>query len=196
MSKLFIENLVELSQCLSNLSPNYLKPPKDCITATVSAVKNGNTLFFCGNGGSSSTASHICNDLSCHMKNWDRDSYACVCLNDSPAVLTSLTNDYGFEHVFAKPLSALAKPGDVIWGFSTSGNSQNVVKAFEVARQKQMISVAFTGRSGGKLKNMCDIWIPVNSDEVIRVEELHLIYAHAIAVSIEAKVSPSKMSLA
>ena len=78
------------------------------LALTVSVFRAGGRMLLCGNGGSAATASHIANDLSCHMKNWQRDAYRIVCLNDSPAVLTSMTNDYGFEHVFEKPLLGLA----------------------------------------------------------------------------------------
>ena len=145
---------------------------------------------FCGNGGSTSAASHIANDLSCHTRNWNREGYRCICLNDSTAVLTSLTNDYGFECVYSRPLETLGKPGDILWAYSTSGNSGNVVRAVEAARKKGIKTVAFTGRGGGKLKDMCDIWVGVNNDDVTRVEELHLIYSHGIALSVEAAVSP------
>lgn len=196
MQTIFTDSLQELANSLVDLPKEYLLPAQRCIRVTAEAIQNSGTLFFCGNGGSAATASHISNDLACHMKNWKRGGYACVCLNDSPSVLTSLTNDYGFEQVFAKPLTALAKEGDVIWGFSTSGNSKNVVKAFEAAHSCGVRTVAFTGRGGGTLKSCSDIWIPVNSDEVVRVEELHLIYAHAIAVSVEAIVSPLEADLA
>lgn len=102
---------------------------QEAVRLTAQAIGAKKKLFLCGNGGSAATASHIANDLSCHMKNWQRDAYRIVCLNDSPAVLTSMTNDYGFEHVFEKPLLGLADAGDVLWGFSTSGNSGNVVAA-------------------------------------------------------------------
>jgi D-sedoheptulose 7-phosphate isomerase len=127
------------------------------------------------------------------MKNWHREGYKVICLNDSTAVLTSLTNDYGFEHVFSKPLEALSSEGDVLWAFSTSGNSKNVIQAVEAAKKRNLKSVVFTGRNGGKLKTMGDVWVSVNSDDVLRVEELHMIYAHSIAVSVEALVSPMEV---
>ena len=101
-----------------------------------------------------------------------------------------MTNDYGFEHVFEKPLLGLADAGDVLWGFSTSGNSGNVVAAVEAARAHHILTVGFTRKTGGQLRDLVDVWVPTPSDDVIQVENLHLILAHAIAVSVEAIVSP------
>jgi len=186
----FIDNLKEITECLQNQGDIFIKPSEDVITVTQNVLKSKKKLFVCGNGGSAATASHIANDLACHMKNWNRDGYRVICLNDSVAVITSLTNDYGFEQVFSKPLEALGNEGDVLWGFSTSGNSKNVIQAVKTTKKMGMKSVVFTGRSGGMLKGLGDIWVPVNSDDVIRVEELHLIYAHSIAVCVEAMISP------
>jgi D-sedoheptulose 7-phosphate isomerase len=193
MQDFFVSNLDEISESLRDRSEVFILPSKECIEISQAALKAGKKLFICGNGGSASTASHIANDLSCHMKNWHREGYKVICLNDSTAVLTSLTNDYGFEHVFSKPLEALSSEGDVLWAFSTSGNSKNVIQAVEAAKKRNLKSVVFTGRNGGKLKTMGDVWVSVNSDDVLRVEELHMIYAHSIAVSVEALVSPMEV---
>lgn len=193
MQDFFVSNLDEISESLRDRSEVYILPSKECIEISQAALKAGKKLFICGNGGSASTASHIVNDLSCHMKNWHREGYKVICLNDSTAVLTSLTNDYGFEYVFSKPLEALGNEGDVLWAFSTSGNSKNVIQAVETAKKRNIKSVVFTGRNGGKLKTMGDVWVSVNSDDVLRVEELHMIYAHSIAVSVEALVSPMEV---
>ena len=92
--------------------------------------------------------------------------------------------------MFSRQLSAFGQKGDILWAFSTSGNSKNCVKAFEKAWELGITTVGITGRSGGKMKELADIWIPVDSDEVTRVEELHMIYAHILAENIEAIVSP------
>ena len=191
------QQLGELSELLAACKETSLAAAQEAVRLTAQAIGAVSYTHLtlptnreCGNGGSAATASHIANDLSCHMKNWQRDAYRIVCLNDSPAVLTSMTNDYGFEHVFEKPLLGLADAGDVLWGFSTSGNSGNVVAAVEAARAHNILTVGFTGKRGGKLRDLVDVWVPTPSDDVIQVENLHLILAHAIAVSVEAIVSP------
>lgn len=190
MESLVRESLQDVASSLADMSARFVEPVGKCVEETAATLKNGGTIFFCGNGGSTSAASHIANDLSCHTRNWNREGYRCICLNDSTAVLTSLTNDYGFECVYSRPLETLGKPGDILWAYSTSGNSGNVVRAVEAARKKGIKTVAFTGRGGGKLKDMCDIWVGVNNDDVTRVEELHLIYSHGIALGVKAAVSP------
>lgn len=191
MSNIIESCLNDVVSCLSSLNhEQYIQPSLDCIAMTAETLKNGGAIFFCGNGGSASTASHLANDLSCHMKNWNREGYKCICINDSTSIITSLTNDYGFECIFSRQVENLGKAGDIIWAFSTSGNSKNVVRAVESAKKMGIKTVAFTGRGGGKLKDLCDLWVPCNSDEVTRVEELHMIYGHSIALGVEAVVSP------
>lgn len=190
MENIFVDSLDDTIRCLQDRSETFVEPAARCARLTEETLRMGGKIFFCGNGGSASTASHLANDLSCHMKNWQREGYRCICLNDSAAAMSSLANDYGFECVFSKPVQALGDAGDILWAFSTSGNSKNVVHAVEVARAKGMKTAAFTGRGGGKLKDICDVWVSVNSDEVVRVEELHLLYGHGIALCVEAAVSP------
>lgn len=190
MGNIFIDSLDDTIRCLEDRSAAFVEPAERCAKLTEEVLKAGGKILFCGNGGSAATASHVSNDLSCHMKNWHREGYRCICLNDSVAVMSSLANDYGFECVFSKLVENLGDAGDILWAFSTSGNSKNVVRAVEAAKARGMKTAAFTGRGGGKLKDLCDVWVSVNSDEVVRVEELHLLYAHGIALSVEAAVSP------
>lgn len=168
----------------------YIQPLEKCIEVSAEAVGRRSCIFVCGNGGSAATASHIANDLLCHLKNWNRESYRILALTDNVSAITSLTNDYGPEEMFSRQLSAFGQKGDILWAFSTSGNSKNCVKAFEKAGELGITTVGITGRSGGRMKELADIWIPVDSDEVTRVEELHMIYAHILAENIEAIVSP------
>lgn len=190
MKNLFDEIVQRLTASLLTQNEQYKKPVEKCIEVSAQAVKMGRYIFTCGNGGSAATASHIANDLLCHMKNWDRKGYRILALNDNISAITSLTNDYGFEQIFAKQLEALGGKGDVLWAFSTSGNSKNCLCAIETAKKKAITAVGFTGKSGGKMRELCDIWVPVDSDEVTRVEELHMIYAHIIGENVEAIVSP------
>lgn len=179
-----------LAESLLTEEEQYQKPVDECIEASANALKNGGCIFTCGNGGSAATASHIANDLLCHMKNWNREPYRVMSLTDNVSAITSMTNDFGFEHIFSKQLEAFGKKGDVIWAFSTSGNSKNCLAAFEQAREMGITTVGITGKGGGKMKDLSDIWVPVDSDEVTRVEELHMIYAHILGENVEAVVSP------
>lgn len=190
MESTFREIVRKLSDSLLTNEGIYTKPIEACIAISAKAIEEDRCIFVCGNGGSASTASHIANDMMCHMRNWKRKGYRMMSLNDNVSVITSLTNDYGFDEVFSKQISVFGNKGDVLWAFSTSGNSKNCIAAIETAKRMKITTVGFTGMSGGKMKELCDIWIPVCSDDVTRVEELHMIYAHIIGENVEAIVSP------
>lgn len=190
MKNTFQEIVHKLSASLLTENEVYVKPVDECIRVFAEAIKKDHCIFVCGNGGSAVTASHIANDMMCHMRNWNRKGYRMMSLTDNVSAVTSLTNDYGFDDIFSKQISTFGAEGDVLWSFSTSGNSKNCVSALVKAREMGLVTVALTGRGGGKMKDLCDIWVPVDSDEVTRVEELHMIYAHIIGENVEAIVSP------
>ena len=175
MKTVFENNIRDLINALCEISRDGFFKMNEAARVTAAALLAGGKLLACGNGGSAATASHIVNDLACHMKNWDRRGYRVFSLCDSTAVVTSLCNDYGMEYVFSKQVDALGEAGDVLWAFSTSGNSKNVVEAILKAKALGMKCVAFTGQKGGAMKDLADVWLAAPSDEVMRVEEMHLI---------------------
>ena len=187
---IFATNFERLKESVNTAGREYYEPAEQCARLTVEAFLQGNKLLLCGNGGSASTASHITNDFIGHMKNWERDGYPAIALTADISVLTALSNDFGYDQVFAKQVVALGKPKDVLWAFSGSGNSQNILLAVNKAKEKQMKTVVFTGKNGGKLKELADVWIPVNTDELMLAEALHLFYIHSIAETIEQIISP------
>lgn len=191
MSKtIFERNFERLKESVNTAGKEYYEPAEACVRITEQAIRNGNKVLLCGNGGSASTASHITNDFIGHMRNWNRDGYPAIALTADISVLTALSNDFGYDQVFSKQVTALGKTGDVLWGFSGSGNSQNIINAVEAAKAKGITTVMFTGKGGGKLKAVADLWIPVNTDELMLAEALHLFYIHSIAEAIEANISP------
>ena len=187
---IFATNFERLKESVNTAGREYYEPAEQCARLTAEAFLQGNKLLLCGNGGSASTASHITNDFIGHMKNWERDGYPAIALTADISVLTVLSNDFGYDQVFAKQVVALGKPKDVLWAFSGSGNSQNILLAVNKAKEKQMKTVVFTGKNGGKLKELADVWIPVNTDELMLAEALHLFYIHSIAETIEQIISP------
>lgn len=187
---IFATNFERLKESVNAAGREYYEPAEQCARLTAEAFLQGNKLLLCGNGGSASTASHITNDFIGHMKNWERDGYPAIALTADISVLTALSNDFGYDQVFAKQVVALGKPKDVLWAFSGSGNSQNILLAVNKAKEKQMKTVVFTGKNGGKLKELADVWIPVNTDELMLAEALHLFYIHSIAETIEQIISP------
>ena len=187
---IFATNFERLKESVNTAGREYYEPAEQCARLTAEAFLQGNKLLLCGNGGSASTASHITNDFIGHMKNWERDGYPAIALTADISVLTALSNDFGYDQVFAKQVVALGKPKDVLWAFSGSGNSQNILLAVNKAKEKQMKTVVFTGKNGGKLKELADVWIPVNTDELMLAEALHLFYIHSIDETIEQIISP------
>ena len=187
---IFATNFERLKESVNTAGREYYEPAEQCARLTAEAFLQGNKLLLCGNGGSASTASHITNDFIGHMKNWERDGYPAIALTADISVLTALSNDFGYDQVFSKQVVALGKPKDVLWAFSGSGNSQNILLAVNKAKEKQMKTVVFTGKNGGKLKELADVWIPVNTDELMLAEALHLFYIHSIAETIEQIISP------
>ena len=192
MDTIFRHNYQELKESVNSMDESYIEPAVRCIEATKNAILAGNKIMLCGNGGSASTASHITNDFIGHMNNWTRKGYPAISLTADISVLTALTNDYGYDEVFRKQISALGKKGDILWALSTSGNSKNIILAVEEANKMGITSVAFTGKKGGKLREIADLWVPVNTDTAMLAEALHLFYFHSIAESIEAVISPKK----
>ena len=148
------------------------------------ALKSGNKVFFCGNGGSAADAQHLAAELIGRFQK-ERRSLASVALTTDTSILTAVANDYGYDEVFARQVEGLGRSGDVLIGISTSGNSANVVKAALKARDTGMHTIAFTGEGGGKLKDICDITFAVPSKVTARIQEMHIMVGHIICELVE-----------
>lgn len=148
------------------------------------ALKSGNKVLFCGNGGSAADAQHLAAELIGRFQK-ERRSLASVALTTDTSILTAVANDYGYDEVFARQVEGLGRSGDVLIGISTSGNSANVVKAALKARDTEMHTIAFTGEGGGKLKDICDITFAVPSKVTARIQEMHIMVGHIICELVE-----------
>ena len=148
------------------------------------ALKSGNKVLFCGNGGSAADAQHLAAELIGRFQK-ERRSLASVALTTDTSILTAVANDYGYDEVFARQVEGLGRSGDVLIGISTSGNSANVVKAALKARDAGMHTIAFTGEGGGKLKDICDIMFAVPSKVTARIQEMHIMVGHIICELVE-----------
>jgi D-sedoheptulose 7-phosphate isomerase len=145
-------------------------------------------LLVCGNGGSASDAMHISGELvGRYLK--ERKAFNCVCLSSNPAILTSWANDYSYETVFARQVEAYGRKGGVVLGLTTSGNSRNVIKAFETAKVLQMTTVALTGQSGGNIAAVSDILLDVPSDRTPDIQQAHICLYHYICEAVEQRLS-------
>lgn len=152
--------------------------------ALISAYRSGHKALFFGNGGSAADAQHLAAEfLGRYLR--ERGPLAALALHCNSSALTAIGNDYGYDHVFSRQLEALAVPGDVAFGISTSGNSRNVLEAMACARRLGLVTIALTGSSGGKLRSLADILIAVPSEETPRIQECHILAGHALCDAVE-----------
>lgn len=161
-----------------------LQTLNDCVTVMVKAFENGNKVLFCGNGGSASDAQHLAAEFSGRFYT-DRDALPAEALHCNTSYLTAVANDYSYDVIYSRLIKGIGNPGDVLVGLSTSGNSTNIVNAFQTAKEKGMITIAFTGASGGKLKNLSDYLINIPSDDTPRIQESHITVGHIICQFVE-----------
>ncbi|PKN82198.1 MAG: phosphoheptose isomerase [Deltaproteobacteria bacterium HGW-Deltaproteobacteria-1] len=156
----------------------------DVLTA---ALKAGNKILIFGNGGSAADAQHIAAEFVNRFI-IERPPLPAVALTTDTSVITSIGNDYDFSEIFAKQIRALAQPGDVAWGISTSGNSPNVIKGLETAKKMGLITLAFTGGDGGSIGQIADLLLNVSSNSTARVQETHITASHAICELVDMKL--------
>lgn len=163
-----------------------IKTVGDCIEVMVTAFKNGNKVLFCGNGGSAADAQHLAAEFSGRFYT-DRTALPAEALHCNTSYITAVANDYSYDVVYARLIKGIGHKGDVLVGLSTSGNSKNIYNAFEVAREKQMITIAFTGMTGGVLKTLSDYLINIPSTDTPRIQESHILLGHIICQLVEEK---------
>ncbi|MEO9020513.1 MAG: D-sedoheptulose 7-phosphate isomerase [Ginsengibacter sp.] len=156
----------------------------ECVNLIVSTFEKGNKVFFCGNGGSASDAQHLAAEFSGRFYT-DRDALPAEALHCNTSYLTAVANDYSYDVIYSRLLKGIGNKGDVLVGLSTSGNSKNIVNAFEMAREKKITTIAFTGSGGGKLKALSDFLINVPSEDTPRIQESHILLGHIICQLVE-----------
>lgn len=158
------------------------------VTETMTAAfMSDKKVFFCGNGGSAADAQHLAAELSGKFY-LDREPLPAEALHVNTSYLTATANDYSFDEVFARLIEANGRSGDILVGISTSGNSANVIRAIEEAKKKGMLTVGFTGESGGKMKEICDYLINVPTTDTPRIQEAHILVGHIICEIVEKKI--------
>lgn len=163
---------------------------KESIHIITSAFKNGNKVLFCGNGGSAADAQHLAAEFSGRFY-IDRPALPAEALHCNTSYLTAVANDYSYDLIYARLLQGIGNKGDVLIGLSTSGNSKNIIKAFEVARQKEMISIGFTGATGGAMREVSDVLLNVPSNDTPRIQECHMLVGHIICQLVEENLFKS-----
>jgi D-sedoheptulose 7-phosphate isomerase len=159
----------------------------DCVAVIVHAFNNGNKVLFCGNGGSAADAQHLAAEFSGRFY-IDRDALPAEALHCNTSYLTAVANDYNFNLIYSRLIKGLGKKGDILVGLSTSGNSANIINAFETAREKEMITIGFTGFTGGAMKVISDYLLNVPSTDTPRIQESHILLGHIICELVEEEL--------
>jgi D-sedoheptulose 7-phosphate isomerase len=157
--------------------------------ALESCIKSGGKAMFCGNGGSAADSQHLATELVVKLTGrFDRAALSAIALTTDTSILTACSNDYGFDHVFSRQIEALGKEGDMLFAISTSGKSENVIKAVETARQKKIVTCGMLGGDGGDLAKLVDLALVVPSTDTMRIQEAHITIGHIIISIIERKL--------
>lgn len=178
------QSLAELQRVLDAVS-QLDAVMQQVINRVVGCLTSGCKLLACGNGGSAADAGHLTTEFVCRFCD-DRNPYPAICLNALGSDLTAIGNDYGYDEVFARQVNAFGKPGDVLIVYTTSGNSQNIVRALEEAQKRGVFSIAFLGKGGGKCKGMADIDVIVEgTTTTARIQEVHHFLLHVICEGVE-----------
>jgi len=159
----------------------------DALETCVQAIKNGNKIMFFGNGGSAADAQHLATELSVRFIN-DRAPIAGIALTTDTSTLTAAGNDYGFDYIFSRQIEALGNEGDIAIAISTSGNSANITNAITTAKGKNITVVGLTGKTGGKMRDMCDHILIVPSNTTARIQEMHILLGHMLCGAMELEL--------
>lgn len=180
-----LDEAVELNK---KISESQIGKIKKIVGHIVETIKRNNKIILCGNGGSATQASHIAAEFVGRYKK-ERKAWPAISLNTDIANLTAIANDYGYDKIFERQVEALGNKGDVLIGISTSGDSENIIKAFDKARDIGIITIGFLGKNGGLMKEKSDIEIIIPSENTPRIQEAHITILHIICELVEEELT-------
>jgi D-sedoheptulose 7-phosphate isomerase len=183
--KKIIKSSIDTKQSVLQ-NEGLLKTIDASVDVIVNAFRNGNRVYFCGNGGSAADAQHLAAEFSGRFYT-NRKALPAEALHCNTSYLTAVANDYGFDEIYSRLIDGIGETGDVLIGLSTSGTSANITKAFETAKKKEMITIGFTGKSGGNMKPLCDHLVNIPSTDTPRIQESHIMVGHIICQLVEEK---------
>jgi D-sedoheptulose 7-phosphate isomerase len=181
--KKIIKSSIDTKQSVLQ-NEGLLKTIAASVDVIVNAFRNGNRVYFCGNGGSAADAQHLAAEFSGRFYT-NRKALPAEALHCNTSYLTAVANDYGFDEIYSRLIDGIGEAGDVLVGLSTSGTSANITKAFETAKKKEMITIGFTGKSGGNMKPLCDHLVNIPSTDTPRIQESHIMVGHIICQLVE-----------
>ena len=168
---------------------SLLQSITDVTDAIINTFKAKGKVLFCGNGGSAADAQHLAAEFSGRFY-YDRDPLYSEALHVNTSYITAVANDYSYNEIYSRLIKAKGAKGDVLVGISTSGNSENIIRAINTANDLGMITVGFTGNNGGKMKDICKYIINVPSNDTPRIQEVHILIGHIVCELVEAKLFP------
>ena len=183
-----LEDALKLKQLLLE-NDELIQNSESVARFVVECFQQDGKVLFCGNGGSAADAQHLAAELSGRYY-YDRPALFAEALHVNSSYITAVANDNSYDEIYSRLISSLGKEGDVLIGMSTSGNSENIVRALKAGNKKGMKTVAFTGHDGGKLKHLADITIQIPSQDTPRIQECHLLLGHAICEIVEKEMFP------
>jgi len=181
---LMISKATILSDLLTELETFDLDPLGKIFTEV---LQTGNSIFWCGNGGSAAESSHLATELLGRFKN-NRIPYPSISLNADTTLITCIANDFGYDEIYARQLEGLGKSGDLLVALSTSGQSANILRVLEEAKKLGVTSIALLGKSGGPALKLADYSVVVKSEETARIQEVHLLIGHTLCEYAEMKL--------
>ncbi len=185
ISEIISASIEVKQQILADTS--FQEKVKTVIDEITKAFQNGNQVLFCGNGGSAADAQHLAAEFSGRFYK-DRKALPSEALHCNTSYLTAVANDYSYDVIYSRLVEGICRKGDVLVGLSTSGNSKNILNAFEAAKALGVTTIALTGASGGKMKDACDYLLNVPSSDTPRIQESHILIGHIICELVEANI--------
>jgi D-sedoheptulose 7-phosphate isomerase len=171
--------------------PAFAEAIRDIVEVTAIALEKGHKLLLAGNGGSAADAQHLAGEMLSRLY-YDRAPAAAIALTTDTSVLTAIGNDYGYERLFERQILGLGCAGDVFIAISTSGRSANILRAIDAARQKRILTVGFTGRTGGEMSSRCNICLRAPSDSTPLIQQIHITAGHVICGLVEERLFPRR----
>ena len=185
VENIFLDSIKIKKESLKQLGREIQKS----IDIILEALRSGKKVLVCGNGGSAADSQHFAGELICTFENSGRKSLPAISLTTNTSIITAYANDFSFEEIFSRQIEGLGEKGDVLVGLTTSGNSVNILKAFEKAKEKGVNTICFSGRGGGKSNKMdLDSNLVVPSNSTARIQETHITVIHAICSAIEKEL--------
>jgi D-sedoheptulose 7-phosphate isomerase len=187
LSSLFTSDFDEHSQVLAATREALLAPYEALTQACIDSVRQGGKILFFGNGGSASDCQHLATELTIRYKT-DRAPIAAIALTTDTSAITAGGNDIGFDNIFARQVEALGKAGDVAIGISTSGNSENVIRGLQMAKDMGLTAAGFGGKGGGRMNRLAEPYLVVPSETTARIQEMHILLGHLLCDGLERKL--------